>query len=838
MEHPFPYKDIEQALAGNDAQQLKEAGEICRTFVETSPDNAAYLNVMGLIEYKLGHAGAASKWFKKTLALKDNIAGVHFNYALALAAQKKTAEAIAAFRRAIEAKPDYIQAYYKLGNLLHQSGDGNGAIEAYKKALALKPDFPEVLNNLGVVFKQQGALREAAKYYHRALSIRPNDPVPLDNLGVICFALGNLDAAKEYHCRALALNPDFPSALNNLGLTLRQQGAFAEGISLLTKALTLQPNFPEALNNLGNALKDSGMLPEAISAYEQAIALKGEDPEFHHNLALALLAVGRFEEGWSKYEWRWQSNQLAAARHDMTKPLWRGEAAEGRTLLIRAEQGFGDTLQFCRYAPLAAARGLRVVLEVQPALVRLMESLDGVEQVIAQGQPLPEFDLYCPMMSLPMAFHTQLDTVPGDIPYLSAKQESIDIWKNRLANSGNKRKVGLVWAGAGRQHSTDIAAVDRRRSIIPVLLAPLMDIAGIQYYSLQKGGTDAPAEFGLIDLMNECRDFADTAALIANLDLIISVDTAVVHLAGALGKPVWVLDRFDTCWRWLRDREDSPWYPTLRLFRQHKPGDWMEVVERVRSALREEYPAACLRKKTAMTSARFVDEGVKAVLSGKRETAFAYFRQALAIDPNDPMANNNLGVVLQDKGALTEAEESFRRAIKAKPDYAEAYSNLGIVQGIKGLSGEAGKMFRQAIKLAPDCAEYYNNLGAEVHQAGLYSQAAELFRWAIRLNPDYVEALNNLGSVLRQSGHYREAEECLRRAITLDTAYGKAYNNLGLVLRDIHQLEEAEVCLRRAVQLCPSDAEVIHNHGILLKECGKLEEAKACLELAVEQSQV
>lgn len=585
---PFSHKALTQAIASNNVDQLEEAREICHVMLKAKPNSTAFLYLMGVIERKLGHADLALKWIEKALLIMPNSAELHCSYAQTLAVQKKHSEAVIAFIHAIALKPDYAEAYFNLGNILNECGDDVNAIEAYKHALTINPNFPEALNNLGVMLKNKGALVEAANCYNRALTAKPDNPLTLDNLGVIYFSLGNLDAAADYHHRALALKPDYPSALNNLGMILRHQGALAESISLLKKALALQPNFPEAFNNLGNALKDCGKLQEAIVAYEQAIALKDDYPDFHNNLAMALLAAGRFEEGWRKYEWRWKSTQLAAARQDVAKPLWQGDTTDSRILLIRAEQGFGDTLQFCRYAPLAAARGLRVILEVQPALVRLMESLAGVEQVIAQSDPLPDFDLYCPMMSLPAAFNTRLDTIPTATPYLAVKDEAVNRWRNRLLNGNDKMfKVGLVWAGQSRTCSTDLAATNRRRSISPDLLAPIMDIAGIQFYSLQKGGPAAPKEFGMIDLMDKCSDFADTAALIANLDLVISVDTAVAHLAGALGKQVWVLNRFDSCWRWLRNREDSPWYPTLRLFRQPHPGNWESVVSRIRKELKQ-----------------------------------------------------------------------------------------------------------------------------------------------------------------------------------------------------------------------------------------------------------
>ncbi|MGB9153702.1 MAG: tetratricopeptide repeat protein, partial [Alphaproteobacteria bacterium] len=378
--------------------------------------------------------------------------------------------------------------------------------------------------------------------------------------------------------------PNHVGALTHLGITLCHKGAFTEGADYYERALALQPDYRNALNNLGNALHALGKTTEAIDVYKRVISAQPDDPEGHKNMAMSLLMLGRFDEGWREYECRWQTTQLTTAQRNFSQPQWHGEDARGLTLLIHAEQGFGDTLQFCRYAPLAAARGIKIVLEVQPELVRLMNSLVGIEKVIGRGEPLPDFDLHCPMMSLPLAFGTQVETIPAEAAYLSAPPESSAKWQKRLGDSKCFR-VGLIWAGNPRLFSSDLAAANRRRSMPPERLAPLIEVENIEFYSLQKDSPQPSAELGLIDLMAECSDFADTAALIANLDLVISVDTAAAHLAAAIGKPVWLLNRYDSCWRWFRSRDDSPWYPTTRLFRQSRPGDWGSVIEAVRGEL-------------------------------------------------------------------------------------------------------------------------------------------------------------------------------------------------------------------------------------------------------------
>lgn len=546
------FKNILQALQTDNIGQIKLGRQTCLNILAVEPDNVLCLQLMGRIECQLGQADSAVNWYAKAQFLLPDSAELQFNYDQALEAQKKFAKVANAIKQQTASLSDQAKAYYCLGNILKKQGNRVSAIGAYNTALAIEANFPAALNNLGVILMDNGMLDEATRFYERALAVKP----------------------------------DHANALNNLGLICRQKSEWTNSIAYYQKALSIKPNFPEVYNNIGTSLQDMGRRAEAIGFYKQALALKKDYADCHNNLAMALLSVGQYDEGWMEYEWRWRSTHFLMSKQKATAPIWRGEAAEGRSILIQAEQGFGDALQFCRYIPWVKARGLHVILEVPAPLLRLMESLSGVEQIIERGDLLPNTDYYCPMMSLPLAFHTRQETIPADIPYLFAQDEQVRNWRSRLPMSKEKRlKVGLVWAGNSHQWAPDLAMTDRRRSISPELFAPLMEIAGIQFYSLQKAGPKAPEQFRLIDLMDECADFADTAALIANLDLIISVDTAVAHLAGALGKTVWLLNRVDTCWRWQMEREDSPWYPMMRIFRQPAPGNWDSVMMRVKEEL-------------------------------------------------------------------------------------------------------------------------------------------------------------------------------------------------------------------------------------------------------------
>jgi Flp pilus assembly protein TadD len=446
----------------------------------------------------------------------------------------------------------------------------------------VQPLFAGALHHL-----QAKRLGEAERLLRQVLSIDPRHSNSLHVLGVIAYQTGRRDLAVELIGNAIAINPGEASLHSNLGNLLLEQGQIDRAIACYRRAVFLHPNFPQALNNLGNALRARKELDEAIACYRRAVDLKPDDAETHYNLSMALLANGDMAAGWEEHEWRWKTPQLTSSRRVFAQPRWDGGAAEGRTLLVHAEQGFGDTLQFCRYVPLAAARGFRIVLEVPRPLGRLLRGLTGVDCLVTQGQALPRFDVHCPVLSMPLALGTTITTVHCDVPYLHADPALAVAWRTRLTVPGDRRpRIGVAWAGNARKHLVSTAALGKLRSIGPERLAPLFGPPGLRFFSLQKDGPSPPKHFPLTNFMDEMEDFTDTAALIANLDLIISIDTSVAHLAAALGKPVWLLTCFDPCWRWLVGRRDSPWYPGLRLYRQPRPGDWDSVLAEVAHDLR------------------------------------------------------------------------------------------------------------------------------------------------------------------------------------------------------------------------------------------------------------
>jgi len=392
--------------------------------------------------------------------------------------------------------------------------------------------------------------------------------------------------------RALALVPDHPEALSNLGVALVDLGRPAEAIAHYERALVSQPDRAETHTNLGIALQRQGQHAEALVCYGRALALKPDYAEAHFNRAWALLWTGELDEGWLEYEWR-----FTVARYDrkFDQPLWSGEPLAGQSILIHAEQGFGDTLQFVRYVPAVAERGGKVVLEVPKPLGRLAGTVAGVSEVVAAGDTLSAFDCHCPLLSLPRVFKTNLATIPDAVPYLSVSAEASAAWAERVAPASGLR-VGIVWAG------TTVGAIDLRS------LQPLWEVAGISWFSLQAGERCGDIsllhDVKIVDLSPWLTDFAETAAAVCQMDLVISVDTSVAHLAGALGRPVWIMLPYWPDWRWLIERADSPWYPTARLFRQKKAGDWSCVAREVAAALAD-HPSRPRRGVTMSESNQF-----------------------------------------------------------------------------------------------------------------------------------------------------------------------------------------------------------------------------------------
>lgn len=535
---------FQAAVAQFAAGRLGEAEAGYRQVLARNPRHAGSLHHLGMIAHRVGRLDIAADLVRQAIAIDAGDPAAHCNLALVLRDAGRPDEAAVAAQAALARSPAMAEAHNNLGNALQDLGRYDEAAASFRAAIRRRPGYVDAHSNLSSALT-------LARHYDQAVA-----------------------AART----AVALGPDNPTARNNLGAALIQIGDFSGALRACREAIALRPGHGRGYANLANALEMLDLLDRAVAAGRRAVALSAADPMAHWFLANALLAAGRLAEGWPHYEWRNRLSHLARRARTFSSPAWRGEPASGR-LLVHAEQGFGDIIQFCRYVPLVAARGLEVVLEAPPALRRLLGSLVGVSELVEPDAPV-QVDLHCSVMSLPYVFGTTLDSIPAAIPYLAPPPDAVRHWAARLAADRGFR-VGLVWSG-----NPDYPANHRRR-IDPALLDMLAEVPRVSFYSLQKGDRVAPPPAGLamVDLTADLGDFAETAALIANLDLVITVDTAVAHLAGAIGRPVWVMNRLEAEWRWLRGRDDSPWYPTLRQFRQPAAGDWRSVVGQVRAAL-------------------------------------------------------------------------------------------------------------------------------------------------------------------------------------------------------------------------------------------------------------
>ncbi len=465
------------------------------------------------------------------------------------------------------------------------AGDGGAAERLLYRALALAPQSAAIHFQLGDLFRAQGRVDAALQSCETGVRLAPDFPQGRNNFGSALRDAGRIIEAEAEYRRAVALDPRLPEARYNLGVLLAGRGDLAGAEAEFREAAALRPGFGLAQLNLGFTLEERGEHAAAMQAYAAAVAADGGLVEAHVNLGMQLLLAGRYAEGWEEYEWRLRYPEYSGADAAALAPRWDGRPLQGRTILLDAEQGFGDAIQFLRYAPLVAARAGRVTARCAPELASLVASVDGVAAVVRRGEALPPIDAWCPLPSLPRAFGTTLSSVPADVPYLRADPEKAAGWRSRIAAAQGDCCVGLVWASQSG-HRTAAA-----KSVSLEQLAQLGALPGVRLYSLQLGPAArelqrAPAGLRVADLSGELSDFAETAAAIQNLDLVISVDTAVAHLAGAMGRPVWTLLKFAPDWRWLLGREDSPWYPTMRLFRQERPGDWQAPVGRLCKELR------------------------------------------------------------------------------------------------------------------------------------------------------------------------------------------------------------------------------------------------------------
>jgi tetratricopeptide (TPR) repeat protein len=573
-------------LLGIVQRAMGQTDEAVTSYIRSLQLNPAGIearNNLGNAWFSQGKWAEAMEQYKQVLILRPDFVEAHNGLGVCYREAGQLEEAAACYRRALQHRPNYPDALNNLGSVLDALDRREEACEAYREALRLRPDYVEAMTNLGSVLARMDKFDEAVSLHRRALQMRPSFADAQVNLGNAFSTRRQFDAAIDCYREALRLKPDYAKAYYNLGLALAEKGRLHEAVAGYQKAMELQADYTDAQANLGNVFLALGKPAEALTIYDEVLRQKPESPEAHMSRAFALLASGDYEQGWHEYEWRWKAKEFGGRPYDA--PLWDGSQLNGQTILLHGEQGLGDTIQFVRYAPLVYKRGGRVVLRAPAALGSLLARLPSIDEVVGADDPPPDdFDCYAPLLSLPGIFHTTIETIPADVPYLSADPDRIEAWRKEFEPLEGF-KVGIAWQGS-TQHKGD-----RQRSIPLSLFTPLARLPGVRMFSLQKGpGSEqlAGASFPIVDLSGRLADFHDTAAVVANLDLVITCDTAVGHLAGAMGRPVWIALALAADWRWMLGKSTSPWYPTARLFRQTTWGAWEDVFARLTAALREQ----------------------------------------------------------------------------------------------------------------------------------------------------------------------------------------------------------------------------------------------------------
>ena len=577
---------MRHAVAAYQRGEGAEAERLCRVALSLKSDYFDALYLSAVIAGQRGRPEEAAELLAQAARVNPNVPDVHYNRGVALGELERHAEALQSYERAIALQADHVDAHYNRGVMLRELQRPEDALASFERAISLRPRYAEAHNNRAVTLAELGRQADALESYDRAVALRADYAEAHNNRGVTLVRLGRpLEALKSFD-RAISVKANYAQAWNNRGLALEDLERPSDALPSYERAVALEPSYPEAFYNRGNALRDMYRHRDAAASYERALALDPGYAAAHWNLADCLLLLGDFGRGWREYEWRWKLDPAGARR--FAQPLWLGESTlQGRTILLHSELGFGDTLLFCRYAQRVASLGARVILEAQAPLLPLLAGLEGVTQAVARDAPLPAFDCHCPLMSLPLAFKTDLDSVPADIPYLRSDPARVALWQERVGSDRIRPRVGLVWSGSGKLKN------DRRSMPLDEILKMTGDWA--EWLSLQ---TDVrQSDIALLssrtdvrDLGTQLMDFADTAAAIELLDVLVTVDTSIAHVAGAMGKPVWImLPRNAHDWRWMLEREDSPWYPTARLFRQPEHGDWSSVVARVRAELRRSF---------------------------------------------------------------------------------------------------------------------------------------------------------------------------------------------------------------------------------------------------------
>jgi tetratricopeptide (TPR) repeat protein len=648
------------------------------------------------------------------------------------------------------------------------NGQWQDASRIYASLAELIPQEPDVHHLHGLVLKEQHKWQSALQQIDRAISIQPDQTDFRRSRGDVLEDMGAMEAARKTYQQVLAIDPGDHHAMINLGNILYRQNQPEQALEWYQRTLALDPENTCAMNNIGKIAHDSGHLELALEWYGKALCREPDYAEARFNRAVGLLAMGDYAEGWKEYEWRFRRKTADRVYpHRIDSRRWNGSSFIGQRLLVHCEQGMGDIIQFCRYLPEVKALGGELTVEVHAPLVPLLCQMPEIDHVVAfdpEQPPSGKYELYLPMLSLPFLFQTTLDTIPAHVPYIQPSPAAISRWKTD-AVAGEALCVGMVWSGS---------ATDPNRDCPFPLFQELLTVPGIRFFSLQKkpAGPDAERlrpQVGLSHWGDRLNDFDETAAAIHCLDLIVSVDTATAHLAGAMGKPVWILLPFSSDWRWLGGRQDSPWYPTARLFRQPEAGDWQSVIRQVKSELSKTSQARRFRSADNRRQAEeLFNRGAAHHHDYHLKQAISCYLEALSLAPDLEAAYRNLGLAFYQTNDLNKAAECYRRSLEIRPDAVVMLLSLGAIYAQVGRHSEAEALYRNALNVDPDNASVHFNLGNLYLETGHLESAAAQYHMILDKDSEHPQALCNLGRTRHRQGDPEQALRLYERALKVN----------------------------------------------------------------------
>lgn len=569
---------LQAAVALHQSGQLQDAEPIYRQILQYDPANVDANHLLGLVAYQSNRSEEAVELISKALVVNPTYGEAHNNLGTVQLALHRIEDAAHSFHQAIKTKAHYAEAHFNLANVLTAQRNFDGAIQSFQRALDINPGYAEARLNLANILKTVGRLDEAVALYRQVLETNPTLAQAHNNLGAAFLELLRLEDAAASFAQAIALDPRYVEAISNLGTVMRGLGQVEEAVRLHLQALSIQPQYADAHNNLGNAYLDEMEYQSAGECYRKALSIDANHVDAHINLGFLSLLMGDFKNGWAHNAWRRRGKELSLWPRNYPQPLWDGGNLNGRSIFIYPEQGVGDFIQCARFVENVIRLGGDVTLEVPRSLVPLFDHFLPDLKLIVSGDAIPEFDCHASVMDLPGLLGIDLNALPGKTSYITPSPDAQAIWQKRLAD-GQGLRVGLVWAGNPKHKN------DRARSMDPALLQPLTHVEGVTLYSFQVGGDEnGLAKIGadqVVDLKADLTDYGQTAAALSCMDVLVTVDTSVAHLGGAMGLPTWILVPTIVDWRWLLDREDSPWYPSVRLYRQKAKGDWAGVVDTI-----------------------------------------------------------------------------------------------------------------------------------------------------------------------------------------------------------------------------------------------------------------